>query len=338
MLPTPAGVSAPAAPSAAAKPITQSTPVVRPWIPPQTQSDTKPLATRDPRLNRPGPAAPPQPKEQPAGKKDSPPATGSPALTPEKRPSEKSTRLEKTRVQRKEAQEEKPKSKSPSPMAKSVQSKNKQAEAEVQKSADGTKKDPRLRKRTQDKSGEAKDDELKEKKRCSDKKEREEASQGAEPQRFNRGKLVNGSVTKHDREGSADRLEFKTGGNARTHARKRTRSRSRSRSPTSSPKRKDRRSPKGRARSSSPSPSPSHKAGKPRRVRADEPPHGKPGREDRLTAKKNQSESRRSKRPSEDRHSDSRDSHSPRSHDGGGGKEAKEAPHRWRSGWEENKQ
>uniref|UniRef100_A0A4W6FCA6 Pre-mRNA cleavage complex 2 protein Pcf11 n=1 Tax=Lates calcarifer TaxID=8187 RepID=A0A4W6FCA6_LATCA len=308
VLPTPAGVSAPAAPSAAAKPITQSTPVVRPWIPPQTQSDTKPLATRDPRLNRPGPAAPPHPKEQPAGKKDSPPATGSPALTPEKRPSEKSTRLEKTRVQRKEAQEEKPKSKSPSPMAKSVQSKNKQAEAEVQKSADGTKKDPRLRKRTQDKSGEAKDDELKEKKRCSDKKEREEASQGAEPQRFNRGKLVNGSVTKHDREGSADRLEFKTGGNARTHARKRT-----APAPGRAPQPPPQRGRTGGRRRAEPG-------------AARHPLHP-------LTRRGNLEESaptsRHTASPAE--RTDSR------SHDGGGGKEAKEAPHRWRSGWEENK-
>lgn len=331
MIPTSTSVSTPAAPSTAQKPVSQTTPVVRPWIPPQTQADTKP-STRDPRLNRNGPPAAPQSKEQPAGKKADTTSAKSPALTPEK-----STRPEKTKTQRKEVLEEKPKSKSPSPMAKSVQSKNKPVEAETQKSADGAKKDPRLRKRTQDKTAEAKDDELKEKKRCTDKKEREEAARGAEPQRFNKGKLVNGSVTKHDREEFAEKVEFKTGGNARTHARKRTRSRSRSRSPATSPKRKDRRSPKNRARSSSLSPSPSHKPGKPRRVRADEPEHGKPGREDRLTPKKNQSESRRSKRPVEDRHSETRDSHSPRSHDGGG-KETKEAPHRWRSGWEENKQ
>ncbi|XP_040006279.1 pre-mRNA cleavage complex 2 protein Pcf11 [Xiphias gladius] len=335
VLPTPAPASTPAAQTTVPKLVSQTAPVVRPWIPPQTQSDTKP-STRDPRLNRTSTPAASQPKEQPAGKKDSPPKTGSPALTPEKRLPEKSPRPDKARIPRKEVLEEKPKSKSPSPIVKSVQSKNKQVEAEVPKSGDGMKKDPRLRKRTQDKTGEAKDDELKEKKRCSDKKEREEAAQGAEPQRFSKGKLVNGSVTRHDREESADKVEFKTGGNARTHARKRTRSRSRSRSPTSSPKRKDRRSPKGRARSSSLSPSPSHKPGKPRRIRVDEPQHGKPGREDRLMPKKNQSESRRSKRPSEDRHSESRDSHSPRSHDGGS-KETKEAPHRWRSGWEETK-
>lgn len=337
-LPTTSPVSTPVAQCIVQKPVGQTTPVVRPWIPPsQTQTDTK-LSTRDPRLNRTAPPAASQPKEQTTGKKDSPPITGSPALTPEKRLPEKPTRLEKPKIQRKEVIEEKPKSKSPSPMAKSVQSKNKQVEAEIQKSVDSTKKDPRLRKRTQDKTGEGKDDEQKEKKRCSDKKERgEEAARGAEPQRSNKGKLVNGSLAKHDREESAEKMEFKTGGNARTHARKRTRSRSRSRSPTSSPKRKDRRSPKSRARSSSLSPSPSHKSGKPRRVRMDEPQHVKPGRDDRQVPKKNQSEGRRSKRPVEDRHSESRDSHSPRSHDVGG-KEIKEAPHRWRSGWEGTKQ
>ncbi|KAK2882275.1 pre-mRNA cleavage complex 2 protein Pcf11 [Channa argus] len=338
MLPSQTPVSSPATQSTAQKLTSQTPSVVRPSIlPTQTPTDTKP-STRDPRLNRtPHPAAS-QPKEHPAGKKDSPPTTGSPVPTPEKRLPEKNTRPEKPRPQRKELLEEKPKSKSPSPLAKSVQSKNKPVETEGQKSADSTKKDPRLRKRTQDKTGEFKDDELKEKRRCSDKKERgEEAARGAEPQRFSKGKVVNGSVAKHDREESAEKVEVKAGGNARTHARKRTRSRSRSRSPTlSSPKRKDRRSPKGRPRSSSLSPSPSHKSGKPRRPRTDEPQHVKPGRDDRLVPKKNPSENRRSKRPMEDRHSESRDSHSPRSHDGSG-KDIKEVPHRWRSGWEENK-
>lgn len=318
MLPSSTPVSTPA-PSTTPKPVVQAAPVVRPWIPPQTKSDPKP-STRDPRLNRVGPPATPQPKEPPAGKKTDVATTGSHVLTPEKSP-----RPDKARTQRKEVLE---KSKSPSPMTKSVPSKNKPVELE--KSAD-LKKDPRLRKRTQDKS-EAKDDELKEKKRCNDKKEREEVARGGEPQRFPKGRLVNGSLTKHDREES-EKADFKSGGNARTHARKRTRSRS----PAASPKRKDRRSPKSRARSSSLSPSPSHKASKPRRVRADELEHGKPSREDRLIPKKNQSESRRSKRPAEERHTESRDSHSPRSHDGGG-KDTKDTPQRWRSGWEENKQ
>ncbi|TDH05360.1 hypothetical protein EPR50_G00142890 [Perca flavescens] len=336
VIPTTVSAAAAALSAAAPKTTSQTAPVVRPWVPPQTQpSDVKP-PTRDPRLNRAGPPAASQPKDQPAGKKE-----GSHAPTPEK-----PARQEKLRTPKKEASEEKPKSKPPSPMAKSTQSKNKPAEAEIQKSSDGTKKDPRLKKRPQDKTpyktGDSKDEETKEKRRCLDKKEREEreesAARGLDPHRLTKGKLANGAVAKHDE--SAERLEFKTGGNARTHARKRTRSRSRSRSPSaaaasSSPKRKDRRSPKSRTRSSSLSPSPSHKQpGKPRRVDPEHP--GKPGREDRLAPKKNPSESRRSKRPAEDRRSESRDSHSPRSHDGGA-KEAKEAPHRWRSGWEENK-
>ncbi|KAG7516333.1 hypothetical protein JOB18_028992 [Solea senegalensis] len=326
VLPTLAPVSA--TPTMIPKPVGQTAPVVRPWIPPQTEADTKP-STRDPRLNRTGTPTASLAKEQPAVKKDGQLITGSAALTPEK-----SARPDKARVPRKEAAEDKPKSKSPSPMAKSVQLKNKQAEAE--KSQDGTKKDPRLKKRP-DKSGDAKDDESKVKKRCVDKKDREEVGPGAEPQRTSKGKSVNGLVTKRDREESSEKAEFKSGGNARTHSRKRTRSRSRSRSPPVSPKRKDRRSPKSRARSSSLSPSPSHKPGKPRRVRADELPHGKPGRDNRLPPKKSQSESsRRSKRPLEDRHAESRDSHSPRSHDGGS-KETKEALHRWRSAWEEKR-
>ncbi|CAI5642487.1 unnamed protein product [Oreochromis niloticus] len=308
-LPAATAVSTSSAASLAPKLISQPAPVVRPWVP--SQSDSK-ASVRDPRLNRP-PTGPP-PVDQPATtKREPPPTTGSHSLA-----------LEKARMQKKDAPQEKPKSKSPSPMAKSGPSKTKAAEAVLQ-SKDGTKKDPRLRKRTQDKLGEGKDSEQKEKKRCSDEKEREDAARGAEPQRF-KGKLVNGSVAKHERDKASD----KTAGNARTHARKRTRSRSRSRSPAGSPKRKDRRSPKGRARSSSPSPL--HKAGKPRRL---ELLHGKPSREDRPTPK-NQSESRRSKRPGEERHSETRDSHSPRSHEGGC-KEVKDAPHRWRSGWEESK-
>ncbi|XP_037322836.2 pre-mRNA cleavage complex 2 protein Pcf11 isoform X1 [Pungitius pungitius] len=289
-------------PTSALKASGPAGPAVRPWIPPPPTQEAK-LPTRDPRLNRTGPPAPSQPKEQHAGKKEGLEATGSPAATPEK-----SARPDKARTPRKEAPEEK-KSKSPSPMARTLQSKNKM-EAEIHKSADATKKDPRLKKRPQDKSIE----ELKEKKRCLDKKEREEAPRGLDPPRGSKGKLANGS---------AEKPEFKAGGNARTHARKRSRSRSPS---ATSPKRKERRSPK-RGGSSSPS----HKPGKPRRVGPD---HGKPSRGDRPPPKKNQLEGRRSKRPAEERHSESRDS--PRSHEGGG-KEAKEAPHRWRSGWEETK-
>lgn len=310
------------------KPVAQATPVIRPWIPPQTQTDPK-TAMRDPRLNRTGPPAPPQPKEVPLGKKVDAAPTKSASLTPEK-----SAGPDRNRTPRKEVLEEK--SKSPSPLTKSLQNKNKHLETENQKSSD-PKKDPRLKKRTSDKSN-AKEDELKEKKRCTDKKEAEETARGGEMRRTSKGRVTNGSVNKQDRDSSADKdKDSKSGGNARTHARKRTRSRSRSRSPNISPKRKDRRSPKSRGRSTSLTPPPSHKLGKLRRVRADEPDHGKASRDERLAPKKNQSDSRRSKRTTQERHSEPRDSHSPRSHEGGN-KDPKDAPHRWRSGWEENKQ
>ncbi|KAM3869035.1 pre-mRNA cleavage complex 2 protein Pcf11 [Diretmus argenteus] len=326
---SPPSAGSPASPVTAPKAASPPAPVIRPWIPSQTE--TKPSTTRDPRLNRIGPPGAPQAKDQPVGKKDSHSA-GSAVHTSEKRPPEKSSRPEKTRAPKKELLE-KPKPKSPSPMSKGAQNKNKHLEPESLKTADATKKDPRLRKRMPDKAGETKGDELKEKKRCSDKKEREDAGRPSEPQK-SKGRVANGSVTKHDRDEPAEKPESKSGGNARTHARKRTRSRSRSPA-TASPKRKDRRSPKDRARSSSSSPSPSHKLGKARRPHADEQQHGKVGREDRLMLKKNLPEIRRPKRPAEERHSESRNSHSPRGHSDG--KEPKDPPHRWRSGWEENK-
>uniref|UniRef100_H3CEL4 PCF11 cleavage and polyadenylation factor subunit n=1 Tax=Tetraodon nigroviridis TaxID=99883 RepID=H3CEL4_TETNG len=313
----PSSAPVPSAPSIAPKPTSQTPPMVRPWIPPQTEP--KP-STRDPRLNRPGPPTAPQPKEQSAEKKPDVVTPGNPAVTPEK-----SSRPDKARTQRKEVSEEKSKSKSPPPLSKNSSNKPKQTEAETQKSADPQKKDPRLKKRSHDNTN-TKDEEVKVKKRSSEKKERQEDTRGGESQRSAKGRALNGTVTKHEHDESTEK------GNARTHARKRPHSRSRSRSPGSSPKRKERRSPKSRIRSSSLSPSPSHKTSKGRRARTEETDHSKSGREDRLTVKKNQSEARRSKR-TEERHTDSRENHSPRSHDGGG-KENKDAPHRWRSGWE----
>ncbi|KAM4620686.1 pre-mRNA cleavage complex 2 protein Pcf11 isoform 2-T2 [Polymixia lowei] len=326
-------VSPPVVPPAVPKAASQPPPVIRPWIPPQTE--TKP-STRDPRLNRAGPPAAPQPKEQPGGNKEGH-GVGGPPHTPEKRLQEKTGRVDKTRPPKKDTTEEKPKSKSPSPMPKNTQGK-KHPEAEGPKTAEAVKKDPRLRKRLQDKTGEAKEEELKEKKRCSDKKEREETSaRASETPRSAKGKLLNGAVGKHDRDAFADKAEFKSGGNARTNARKRTRSRSRSRSPpSSSPKRKDRRSPKGRTRSTSSSPPPPlHKPCKARRAHTDEPQHGKASREERVAPKKSLSEPKRPKRPAEERHAEARDSHSPRAHSEA--RENKDAPHRWRSGWQENK-
>ncbi|KAM4547606.1 pre-mRNA cleavage complex 2 protein Pcf11 [Fundulus diaphanus] len=323
----PSSSTAPPLAESSTRPTNQTAPGVRPWIPPQPPTDSKP-ATRDPRLNRGVPSAMPQLKEHPAAKRESPHPPGGAAVAPEKRVPEKPPRLDKTRPPRKDASEDKLKSKSPSPLTKGLQSK-KTAEVDTPKLGEATKKDPRPKKRLPEKPGEVRDDELKEKKRCLDKKEREEAARRSEPPRPNKAKLANGLAAKHDYLEPGDKPELKPGSNAR-----RKRTRSRSRSPPASPKRKDRRSPKSHARSSSLSPS--HKPAKPRRVRADDPPHGKPGREDRMGPKKVPSESRRAKRLPEDRHAEPRDSHSPRGHDAGG-KESKESLHRWRSGWEENK-
>ncbi|XP_057677320.1 pre-mRNA cleavage complex 2 protein Pcf11 [Corythoichthys intestinalis] len=303
----------PGAPVATPKPVGQPTPVVRSVVAPQPPTDPK-LPTRDPRLNRlgpPGPLGPPKCKEPLAGKKEPPPSAVTHIVTPEKRVTEKVPYSEKARIPKKD---DKPNAKSPQ-VTKNLQSKTKHAETENQKSADNAKKDPRLKKRGLDKTG---DDEQKEKKRCN-----------PELPKAYRGRMQNGSLTKQEHADSAEKLS----GNARSHARKRTRSRSRSRSPAS-PKRKDRRSPKSRTRSASLSPSPSRKGGKARRPRGDEPPQGKTtARDDRAASKKNQAENRRSKTPADDRRSKSRDS--PRGHEGGN--QAKNTPSRWRSGWDENK-
>ncbi|KAJ7996237.1 hypothetical protein DPEC_G00235020 [Dallia pectoralis] len=312
---------------------TPSAPVIKPWIPPA--SDPKPT-TRDPRLNRGGPGAP-QAKESTSSKKDCH-NMGAPVHVPEKQLPERPSKPEKTRLPKKEHLDAKAKSKSLSPMPKGVLAKSKHHEAEnVKTSADATgKKDPRLRKHLHDKA-DPKEEEGKEKKKCTDKeKERDDAAMKAS----NRGKLVNGLASKPE---LVEKPENQIRGNARTNARKR--SRSRSRSPLQhlhSPKRKtERRSPKRRAKSISPS-APSHKPGKGVRQsggkhsnHSDDFAQHETTREERVTPKKSLSEPRRAKRPAEDRPVEARETHSsPRNLSEG--KETKENK-RWRSGWEENK-
>uniref|UniRef100_A0A8C8FPR8 Pre-mRNA cleavage complex 2 protein Pcf11 n=1 Tax=Oncorhynchus tshawytscha TaxID=74940 RepID=A0A8C8FPR8_ONCTS len=298
-------------------------------------SDPKP-PTRDPRLNRAGPGAL-QAKESTSHKKEGH-GMGGPAHTPDKQLPERPGRPERTRPPKKELLEVKTKSKSLSPMAKGVLGKSKHYEAENMKTtADATgKKDPRLRKHLHDKADPK--EEVKEKKKCTDKeKEMDEAVMKAS----GRGKMANGSVSKPEREKPEplEKPENQIRGNARTNARKR------SRSPSlhlHSPKRKtERRSPKRRARSISPSP-PLHKPGKGGRQSGgkhsshhEDPQHGTT-REERVTPKKSSSEPRRTKRPAEERPVEARDTHSsPRTTSEC--KETKENAKRWRSGWEENK-
>ncbi|KAJ8405888.1 hypothetical protein AAFF_G00313250 [Aldrovandia affinis] len=319
-------VSTASQPSVAVKVNPLSTaPPVKPWLPPQ--SDSK-VSTRDPRLNRAGQATA-YVKEQVPNKKDSH-GLGNAAHLSDKKANvstDKQSKLERTRIPKKDFLSE-PKSKSPSPLNKGVQGKNKNPELENVKATEVNKRDPRLRKHLHDKT-DVKEEDVKEKKRGSDKKEREDSTKAAE-HRFvgTRSKLANGSVNKFEPPEKPDPKLTK--GTARK------RSRSRSRSPVlHSPKRKDRRSPKRRTRSISSSPP---KSGKGRQAGGkhlhieDFVQHANT-REERSTPKKSTSEPRRPKRSLEERPAEARDSHSPRLPS-----ETKENTNkRWRSGWEENK-
>ncbi|KAL0993742.1 hypothetical protein UPYG_G00113040 [Umbra pygmaea] len=310
-------------------------PVIKPCILPV--SEPKP-PTRDPRLNRVSQGAP-QAKESTNSKKDCH-SMGAPGHTPEKHLAERPSRLEKTRPPKKDL-EIKAKSNSLSPMPK-VLGKSKHYEAEnVKTSADtAAKKDPRLKKHPHDKA-DPKDEDVKEKKKCTDRKERDDVAMKVS----SRGKMANGQVSKPEWEKAevGEKAENQIRGNARTNARKRSRSRSRSPMLTlHSPKRKtERRSPKRRARSISPSP-PSHKPGKGGRQSGgkhsshpdDFAQHGT-AREERVTPKKSLSEPRKPKRLAEERPAEARETHSS-TRTPSEGKETKENK-RWRSGWEENK-
>ncbi|MCI4386598.1 hypothetical protein PGIGA_G00064250 [Pangasianodon gigas] len=297
------------------------------WPPPQADKPS----TRDPRLNR-ASAPSVNTKEQGTFRKESqvtPPVVNA----PEKRvpvPPERPSKL--MRIPKKDtfANDEKAKSKSVSPLSKGVLHKSKDPEPEHPKTVDVNKKDPRLRKQVHEKT-DLKEEDVKEKKRNTERKEREDTGKGTEPQRSSnsRGKLVNGSLNKHDRFDTFQKQDIKV---SKTNIRKRSRSRSRS-PPQHSPKRKDRRSPKRRTRSITPPP----KSGKARQLSKNNEDDNQQAnvREDRSTPKKNVSELRRLKRPLEDRTSEHRDVQpqraSPVEH-----KSAKDIK-RWRSGWEENK-
>ncbi|MBN3308854.1 PCF11 protein, partial [Amia calva] len=143
------------------------------------QQDVK-ILTRDPRLNRTG-QQPTQVKEQVPNKKDSH-SSGSVLNTAERKAnasSEKQSKQEKKSMKRESIVEEKPKSKSPSPLNKSLQGKSKSSDLENIKVPELNKRDPRLRKHLHDKT-DVKEDEIKEKKRFIDKKERDDMSKASE--------------------------------------------------------------------------------------------------------------------------------------------------------------
>lgn len=294
------------------------------WLPPQPEKS----ANRDPRLNR-SSAPSINTKEHGSFKKESqvtPPVFN----VPEKRvsvPPERPNKLMRIPKKDTSTSDEKAKSKSVSPLSKGVVHKSKESES---KTLDVSKKDPRLRKQMHDKI-DPKEEEVKEKKKGTERKEREDIGKGTEPQRSSnsRGKVVNGSLNKHDRFDTFQKQDIKVN---KTNIRKRSRSRSRS-PPQHSPKRKDRRSPKRRTRSITPPP----KSGKARQLNKHNEDDNQQAsvREDRSTLKKTVSELRRLKRPLEERAPEHRDVQPQRASpvERKGVKDMK----RWRSGWEENK-
>ncbi|TSQ12708.1 Pre-mRNA cleavage complex 2 protein Pcf11 [Bagarius yarrelli] len=297
------------------------------WHP--TQADKPP--NRDPRLNRASNLSV-NTKDQGAFRKESQ-VTPAVVNAPEKRvhvPLERPSKLMRIPKKDTSATDEKAKSKSVSPLSKGVLHKSKDSRPEPPKTIDTNKKDPRSRKQMHEKN-DLKDEEVKEKKKGAERKEREEVGKGTEPQRSSnsRSKLANGCLNKHERFDAFQKQDIKVN---KSNIRKRSRSRSRS-PPQHSPKRKERRSPKRTTRSISP-PSKSGKARPLSKHNEGDNQHGN-AREDRSTPKKNVSEVRRLKRPLEDRTIEHRDVQaqraSPVEH-----KSAKDMK-RWRSGWEENK-
>ncbi|NP_001007308.1 pre-mRNA cleavage complex 2 protein Pcf11 [Danio rerio] len=312
-----------------------ASPKVNPTVPvPQTKSwppaPSEKLSTRDPRLNRSGTTAV-NPKEQVTHKKESP-AAPSFQNAPEKRgqaSSERPAKLDKLRIPKKDnsAVEEKSKSKSMLPSGKVMPVRPRGLESEQSKSAEVNKKDPRLHKQMHERM-DSKDEDVREKKRSSEKKDRDEGSKNLDHQKLssNRGKLINGSVNKHEKLETFLKQEIKVN---KANVRKRSRSRS---PPVHSPKRKERRSsPKRKTRSISPPP----KSGK---SRLSKHPHDdafpQPSARDERT-KKSVPDSRRPKRPLEDRPAEKKDGSLQRI-SAAEHKDLKDGK-RWRSGWEENK-
>ncbi|KAA0720086.1 Pre-mRNA cleavage complex 2 protein [Triplophysa tibetana] len=303
---------------------TVPTPQTKSWLPAPSEK----LPTRDPRLNRIGGGT--SNTKEVSQKKESL-ITPSFPNTFEKRgqvATERQNRLDRMRIPKKDnsANEDKAKSKSVSPIGKGNLAKPREIESQHTKAVEMHKKDPRLHKQINDKT-DSKEEVVREKKRSSEKKDRDEALKTMD-QPKSRGKLPNGSLNKHVRLETFIKQEIK----AKANFRKRSRSRSRS-PPTHSPKRKERRSsPKRKPRSISP---PS-KSVKPRQLNKHAHDESFPQtsvRDERSTAKKSVSETRRSKRPLEERAADHKDGSQQRISDHKDLKDGK----RWKSGWEENK-
>uniref|UniRef100_A0A8C6X8V1 Pre-mRNA cleavage complex 2 protein Pcf11 n=1 Tax=Naja naja TaxID=35670 RepID=A0A8C6X8V1_NAJNA len=229
--------------------------------------------------------------------------------------------------------------KSPSPLQNKLlhPKEGRNQECENPRVAEMNKRDPRLKKHLLEKP-DGKDDDIKEKRRCMERKDKEEhRSVGG------RNKVINGIVQKQDL--NTEESEKQSGKPGRSSTRKRSRS-PRSRSPSAhSPKRRERRSPKRRLRSLSPTGS---KIGKPRQSGPKQShleDFGSGARDDRSSNKRNIKQevrdSRRPKKIHEDRPQEGMNQHSSKSNsepkenveNWQGSKSSK----RWKSGWEENK-
>ncbi|XP_025275277.1 pre-mRNA cleavage complex 2 protein Pcf11 isoform X2 [Canis lupus baileyi] len=241
----------------------------------------------------------------------------------------------------------KSKSKSPSPLKNKLSHTKdlKNQESESTRVSDMSKRDPRLKKHLQDKT-DSKDDDVKEKRKAAEKKDKDEHMKSSEHRLVgSRNKIINGIVQKQDTiTEESEKQGTKPG---RSSTRKRSRSRSpKSRSPIiHSPKRRDRRSPKRRQRSMSPTSTP--KAGKIRQSGVKQSHMEEftlPSREERNAKRSNKQDirdPRRIKKTEEERPQEAANQHSTKS-----GTEPKEnienwqsskSTKRWKSGWEENK-
>ncbi|NWT26959.1 PCF11 protein, partial [Cardinalis cardinalis] len=312
------------------------------------------IVNRDPRLNRMGQHSS-HTKDQSHRKDFSPSVTsqsetkGNKTAQAEKQnsmKSEKSKASEKT--QKKELEQSKAKSKSPSPLKNKLPDTkdNKNQEYESAKVSDISKRDPRLKRHLQDKS-EGKEEEVKEKRRSTEKKEKEE-HKTCEPRPVgSRNKVINGAVQKQDT--TTEELEKQGGKQGRSGSRKRSRSRSpKARSPsTHSPKRRERRSPKRRLRSLSPTSS-TPKIGKIRPI-GPKQSHVEDGtqaaRDERNSNKRNVKQEvrdpRRLKKAQEERPQETATQHSakasPDPKENAENWQGSKSGKRWKSGWEESK-
>uniref|UniRef100_A0A8C0WF16 Pre-mRNA cleavage complex 2 protein Pcf11 n=1 Tax=Castor canadensis TaxID=51338 RepID=A0A8C0WF16_CASCN len=239
----------------------------------------------------------------------------------------------------------KSKSKSPSPLKNKLSHTKdlKNQESESVRLSDMNKRDPRLKKHLQDKT-DGKDDDVKEKRKTAEKKDKDEHMKSSEHRLIgSRSKIINGIVQKQDT--VTEELEKQGTKLGRSSTRKRSRSRSpKSRSPIiHSPKRRDRRSPKRRQRSMSPTST--AKAGKIRQSGVKQShmeeftPPSREERNAKRSTKQDIRDPRRMKKTEEERPQETANQHSMKS-----GTEPKEnienwpsskSTKRWKSGWEE---